>query len=78
LEIAAIMCLLPLCLRAPAAKGTVEPLDAGEVQMCFAFHQGPRPTQRAREYWSMGLQRTEAMHEFSRRAMAGQIGEAAQ
>ena len=72
------MCLLPLCLRAPAAKGTVEPLDAGEVQMCFAFHQGPRPTQRAREYWSMGLHKAEAMHEFSMPDTAGQIGEIAQ
>jgi HCOMODA/2-hydroxy-3-carboxy-muconic semialdehyde decarboxylase len=43
------------------AMGKVEPLNSGEIEKCFAFHQGPRPTERAWEYWSMRLRKSEAV-----------------
>ena len=58
------------------AIGRVDPLNAGETQKCFTFHQGPRPTERAWEYWTMRLQKTEAVHAFALHAMAAQAKEA--
>ena len=52
--------------------GAVEPLNAVEAQKCYVFYQGPRPTERAWEYWSMRLQNTEALHAMAMRALAAQ------
>ena len=60
------------------AMGTVEPLNAVEAQKCFTFMRGPRPTERAWEYWSVRLKKTEAVHAFAMRAMAAQMKDAVQ
>jgi HCOMODA/2-hydroxy-3-carboxy-muconic semialdehyde decarboxylase len=60
------------------AIGKVDPMNAGETQQCFTFHQGPRPTERAWEYWSTRLQKTEALHALAMRAMTAQSGEIVQ
>ena len=52
--------------------GAVAPLNDVETQKCFTFHQGPRPIERAWEYWSMRLQKTEALHALAMRALAAQ------
>lgn len=54
------------------AMGEVDPLHAGETQKCFAFHQAPRPTERAWEYWSVRLQKTEALHALAMRFMSAE------
>jgi len=47
--------------------GIVGPLSPGEVQKCFTFHQGPRPTERAWEYWTMRLRKVEALYAMAMR-----------
>ncbi len=52
--------------------GAISPLNDIETQKCFTFHQGPRPTERAWEYWSMRLQKTEALYALAMRALGTQ------
>lgn len=54
------------------AIGKVDPLTHGETLKSFTFHQGPRPTERAWEYWSMRLQKTEALQALAMQALSAQ------
>jgi HCOMODA/2-hydroxy-3-carboxy-muconic semialdehyde decarboxylase len=50
------------------ALGTVGPLSPGEAEKCLVSNQGPRPTERAWEYWSMRLKKAEALYAMALRA----------
>lgn len=54
--------------------GPIGPLSAGEAEKCFTFHQQPRPTERAWEYWTMRLQKAEALYAMAMRAMSNETG----
>jgi HCOMODA/2-hydroxy-3-carboxy-muconic semialdehyde decarboxylase len=51
------------------ALGKVDPLSQGERDKCFVFNQGPRPTERAWEYWSMRVRKAEALTAMALRVL---------